>query len=196
MKLKIKNHFKKVDPVLFSALTEIEDIKEIAPKNQKKFFETLCREIICQQLSNAAGKAIHDRFLTLFPKQPISKRLIKITDKELRETGMSWRKAGYIKDLAQKLESGEVNLHNLQLLSNEEVVKELTLIKGIGDWTAEMFLISALGREDVFSFGDVYLMRTMERLYKIPKISREQAEPIVFKWAPYRTWASRILWSL
>ena len=96
MKLKIKNHFKKVDPVLFSALTEIEDIKEIVPKDQKKFFETLCREIICQQLSNAAGKAIHDRFLTLFPKQPISKRLIEITDKELRETGMSWRKAGYI----------------------------------------------------------------------------------------------------
>lgn len=196
MKPKIKNHLKKVDPILFRALSGVGDIRPMTPKEPKKFFETLCREIICQQLSNASGDAIHNRFLLLFSRQPISKRLVKITDKALRETGMSWAKARYIKDLATKLENKEVNLNNLPLLSDEEVIEELTKIKGIGQWTAKMFLGSALGREDVFSFEDVHLIRTMEHIYKIPNISREQAESIALKWSPYRTWASRVLWSL
>ncbi|MCP6726685.1 MAG: hypothetical protein KJI69_01420 [Patescibacteria group bacterium] len=196
MKSDIKNHFKKVDPILFNALNEIGDIRQMAEREPKKFFQTLCREIICQQLSNASGDAIHNRFLLLFPRQPISKRLVKITDKALRETGMSWAKARYIKDLATKLENKEVNLNNLSLLSDDKVIEELTKIKGIGQWTAKMFLVSALGREDVFSYEDIHLVRSMERVYKMPNISREQAESIALKWSPYRTWASRVLWNL
>ncbi|HEB13525.1 MAG TPA: DNA-3-methyladenine glycosylase 2 family protein [candidate division CPR3 bacterium] len=196
MKSDIKNHFKKVDPILFNALNEIGDIRQMTEREPKKFFQTLCREIICQQLSNASGDAIHNRFLLLFPRQPISKRLVKITDKALRETGMSWAKARYIKDLATKLENKEVNLNNLSLLSDDKVIEELTKIKGIGQWTAKMFLVSALGREDVFSYEDIHLVRSMERVYKMPNISREQAESIALKWSPYRTWASRVLWNL
>ena len=196
MRSEIRNHFKRVDPVLFRAMGSVGEIKPVTPKQPREFFEVICREIISQQLSNAAGGAILRRFEALFERKPTAKLLVEIEEKTLREVGMSWAKARYIKDLAQKLENKELNLSALPSLPDEKVITELTTIKGVGEWTAEMFCISALAREDVFSFKDVGLMRAMDRLYKIPKISREQAEPIVLKWSPYRTWASRVLWSL
>lgn len=107
---------------------------------------------------------------------------------------MSWAKARYIRDIAEKMERREVRLSRLHTLGDEEVIAELTKIKGVGRWTAEMFLMFSLGREDVFSFGDLGLRKAMQKLYGMPEFSRKRAESIVIRWSPYRTFASRILW--
>lgn len=196
MHQKIVNHFKKVDPVLYSIIERIDPLEEIKPRRPKEYFYSLCREIINQQLADKAAYAIFNRFLNLFPKQKvIPSFIVKLTEHDLRNTGMSWAKARYIKDLASKMHNKEVKLEKLQNMNNEKAINELVKIKGIGQWTAEMFLMFSLGKEDIFSFGDLGLRRAIEKLYKIENLTKDQAEKITFKWSPYRTYACRILWS-
>lgn len=195
LKSHIRNHFRRVDPVLYKVVKQVKFLEDITPRQPRDYFRSLCREIISQQLATAAANAIHKRFLNLFPTgRPSVKLLAFIPEKELREAGMSWAKARYMKDMAQKLSLKEVRLSLLPNLSDEEVIVELTKIKGVGRWTAEMFLIFSLGRPDVFSFGDLGLKRAMQKLYGMSSFSMEQAMPIVSSWSPYRSFASRILW--
>jgi DNA-3-methyladenine glycosylase II len=217
MKSHIKNHFRKVDPILYKIVERIGYLEDIIPCKPQGYFRSLCRHIISQQLARGAANAIHKRFLGLFPtRRPSAKLLDSISEKELRYAGMSWAKARYIKDIAQKLRDRNVRLSSLPKLSDEEVIAELTKIKGVGRWTAEMFLIFSLGRPDVFSFGDLGLRRAMQKLYparfqnphglkcgcpkkrrwiyQMSSFSIEQATPIVSSWSPYRSFASRILW--
>ena len=195
MKSHIRDHFRRVDPVLYKVIKQVKFLEDITPRQPRDYFTSLCRELISQQLATAAANAIHKRFLNLFATgRPSVKLLAFIPEKELREAGMSWVKARYIKDMAQKLSIKEVRLSMLPMLSDEEVIVELTKIKGVGRWTAEMFLIFSLGRPDVFSFGDLGLKRAMQKLYGMSSFSMEQAMPIVSSWSPYRSFASRILW--
>lgn len=195
MKSRIRNHFRKVDPILYEVVKQVSYLEDIIPRKPYDYFRSLCREIISQQLASGAASAIHKRFLNLFPtRRPSAKLLTFVSEKKLREAGMSWAKARYIKDIAQKLSTKEVRLSSLQRLSDEEVIAELIKIKGVGRWTAEMFLIFSLGRPDVFSFGDLGLKRAMQKLYKMSSFSVEQAMPVVSRWSPYRSFASRILW--
>ena len=195
MKSHIKNHFRKVDPILYKIAERIGYLKDITPRKPQDYFRSLCRQIISQQLAAASANAIHERFLGLFKtRRPSAKLLTFISEKELRIVGMSWAKVAYIKGIAQKLSAKEVRLSSLPKLSDEEVIAELTKIKGVGRWTAEMFLIFSLGRPDVFSFGDLGLRRAMQKLYHMSSFSIEQATPIVSSWSPYRSFASRILW--
>lgn len=195
MKSHIRNHFRGADPILYKVVEQVGYLEDIVPRKPQDYFRFLCREIISQQLATAAANAIHKRFLNLFPaRRPSVKLLTFISEKDLREVGMSWAKARYIKDIAQKLSIKEVRLSSLSKLADEEVIAELAKIKGVGRWTAEMFLIFSLGRPDVFSFGDLGLKRAMQKLYGMPSFSMEQAIPIVSSWSPYRSFASRILW--
>lgn len=197
MKSHIKNHFRKVDPILYKFVKQVRYLEDIVPRKPHDYFRSLCREIISQQLASGAANAIHKRFLNLFStRRPSAKLLASISEKELREVGMSWAKARYIRDMALKLSAKEIKLSSLPKLSDEEVIAELTKIKGIGRWTAEMFLIFSLGRPDVFSFGDLGLKRAMQKLYGMSSFSMEQAMPIVSSWSPYRSFASRILWKV
>jgi len=190
MKREVKKHFQKVDPILFRAAEQVGDLEDITPRKLSEYFSSLCGAIIEQQLGGGAALAILGRFKDLFPGKNVQpNHLAAIQGKELRATGMSWRKAGYIKDLAQKVAAKDVPLSRLASLSDEEVIAELTKIKGIGRWTAEMFLISSLGREDVFSFGDLGLKNAYAKLY-----GKRKMEPVVARWSPFRTWASRVLW--
>ena len=192
MKQEVRRHFKKVDPILFRTIEQVGELEDIAPQNSSEYFNSLCREIVAQQLGSGAVHAIVGRFNNLFPqKKPKPSYIVAIQEEELRKCGMSWAKARYIKDLAQKVITREVVLSKLSSLSDEEVIIELTKIKGIGPWTAEMFLMFSLGREDVFSFGDLGLKNAMKKLY-----GQKKQEPIVARWSPYRSWASRILWKL
>ncbi|MCH7552097.1 DNA-3-methyladenine glycosylase 2 family protein [Patescibacteria group bacterium] len=192
MKQEVRRHFKKVDPILFRAIEQVGELEDIAPQKSSEYFNSLCREIVAQQLGSGAVHAIVGRFNNLFPqKKPKPSYIVAIQEEELRKCGMSWAKARYIKDLAQKVITREVVLSKLSSLSDEEVIIELTKIKGIGPWTAEMFLMFSLGREDVFSFGDLGLKNAMKKLY-----GQKKQEPIVARWSPYRSWASRILWKL
>ena len=191
----IKDHFKKTDKIIYQALEKIGEIESIGLRNASDYFIALCDEIVSQQLSIKVSDVIFGRFKMLFPKGKITAEgVLKLSHEQLRGVGMSNAKAKYIRDLAEKVEQKEVHLEKLKNMSDEEVIVELTKIKGIGRWTAEMFLMFTLGREDIFSHGDLGLKNAIIRLYKIENPTKEEIEKIVIKWSPYRTYACRILW--
>jgi DNA-3-methyladenine glycosylase II len=196
MDKKIIEHFKKVDSQLHALIAKIETLEQWHRKHHLDYFIELCGNIIGQQLSGKAADTIFARFEKLFDGKKISpENVLNIPDQKLRDVGMSWSKVKYVKDLAQKISDNELKLEELDNLKDEEVIKSLTKVKGIGPWTAEMFLMFTLGREDVFSHGDLGLKNAMKKLYKLKKEpARKQIEKIVEKWKPYRSYASRILW--
>ena len=171
----------------------------IKPQKKKKgsleYFRALCRNIIGQQLAGKAADAITNRFKKLFtPRQINPKKILSLSDQTLRDVGMSWAKVKYLKDLSQKTLNKEVNFDLIGSFSDEKVIEKLTKVKGIGPWTAEMFLMFTLGREDVFSFGDLGLRRGLEKLYKIQNPTVKQIEKIVNPWSPYKSYGSITLW--
>lgn len=193
---KIKDHFKKVDPLLHSVMQQIGKLEELEIRHSRDYFRSLCGEIIGQQLSGKAADTIYARFEKLFPKKKITpKNVLELPDQKLRNAGMAWSKVRFIKDLAKKVLDKDLKLDQLDKLTDEVVMTELTKVKGIGPWTAEMFLMFTLQREDVFSHGDLGLRKAIKKIYKFKKEpTKKQIEKIVEKWRPYRTYASRILW--
>lgn len=195
MDSRIIDHFKKVDEVLFSALETIGQIDRLVEASTDEYFANLCRSIINQQISNKAGAAILLRFKTLFPQGKITPKIyLKLMEERVREVGLSRTKVIYIKDLAEKIVKREVDIYKLKDLSDQEVISELTKVKGIGVWTAEMFLMNSLAREDIFSFGDLGLRNAIKRLYGLENFNNGEVGKIVEKWSPYKTYASKILW--
>jgi len=196
MHKRIGTHFKKVDPKLFREFQKIGDIKSISPIRPQEYFRRLCREIISQQLSSKVADKFLERFILLFPRKQITpKRLLNFSDQKLRGIGISWAKVKYLKDLANKIEKKEISLHNLRDFNDQKIIEELTKVKGIGNWTAEMFLMFSLGREDVFSCGDLGLRKAIEKIYKVTNLTETKLKTISIRWSPYRTWACRILWA-
>lgn len=195
MKKNALSHFRVVDPLLYSVVQTI-TLEENKTRSPNRYFVSLCSEIIGQQLSGKVADVLFDRFEKLFPKRKVTpQRVLAISEATLRGTGMSWSKARFIRDLAQKVLNKSVPLAQLAQLSDAEVIHELTRVKGIGPWTAEMFLMFTLGREDVFSYGDLGLRKAIKKLYGFKKDPTvKQMEKIANKWKPYRTYAARILW--
>lgn len=193
MSAKARKHLQSVDAKLYSYIEKITIPK--FTKRQDSFTE-LCDTIISQQLSGKAASTIFERFKSLFPNKKITvEKLLKLDDERIRSCGTSWAKVRSLKDLAQKVKEGLVNLEKLDVMSDEEVKTHLVQIKGIGPWSAEMFLMFSLGREDIFSFGDLGLKKGLMKVYGMKKEpSVKQIEKIVSKWSPHRTYASRILW--
>ena len=158
------------------------------------YFRELTESIIGQQLSIKAADTILSRFYKLM-KGPIAPRkVLKLKDDDIRKAGISYQKISYIKDLAKKFGDGEIEFHKFEKLTDEKIIEELIAVRGIGRWTAEMFLIFGLGRPDVFSYGDLGLRRAIEKLYKIKDLKEIKAIRISEKWKPYRSVASRYLW--
>jgi len=190
----IRNHFKKVDPLLFSLIPSTNDI---SIQHSDNYFLSLCREIMTQQLAGGAARAIFGRFEKLFTNETVTaKKILLLPDQTIRDTGASWAKVTYIKDLAKWVTTKTIQLDKLHELSDKEVIQELIKVKGIGPWTAEMFLMFSLGREDVFSYGDLGLRHAMQKLYKFKKEPTiKQMEKITSKWSPYRTYGALLLWS-
>ena len=195
MDKKIVEHFKKVDPKLHAYIHRVELATHRYVEN---LFAHICDEIISQQLSGKAAASIFEKFSKLFPDGQITpENVMKIADEKIRNAGTSWAKVRSLKDLADKVLKKEIHLDILDKLSDEEVVKELTKVKGIGPWTAEMFLMFTLGREDVFSFGDLGLKKGIQKLYGMKEMpTQKEMEKIIKKWSPYKTYASRILWKI
>lgn len=193
---KIITHFKKSDPVLHSTILQFESLDFLKLEKSNDYFTSLCREIIGQQLAGAAARKIFDRFIALVPNKRITpEAILKIPEQKIRNAGLSWGKVRFIKDLAAKVKSGELDLDKLTTLENHLVATQLQKIKGIGQWTSEMFLMFALGREDVFSHGDYGLRKAIKKLYKFKKDpTKKQVEKLSLKWSPYRTYACLILW--
>lgn len=190
---KVILHLKRADPLLASYLDCIE-FPTVGKSDS--YFSDLMDAIVSQQLSEKAGATIFARFEALFPDKNITPEfLLTIPDETVRAVGPSWSKISYMKNIATAVVTGTLRIHELDGMDDEDVIAELTKIKGVGRWTAEMFLMFSLGREDVFSPGDLGLRRAIQKIYKIKKEpTPRQLEKITKKWIPYRTYACRILW--
>ncbi len=161
----------------------------------KNPYESLVEAIITQQLSGKAADSISKKFRAIYGRFPKPADVLKTSDAKLRKVGLSYMKISYIKDLSFRIESKQLRLASMKKLSDEQVIAELTLIKGIGRWTAEMFLIFSLGRQDVLPVGDLGLKKGIQRLYSMKELpEKEQMEKIAEKWRPYRSVATWYLW--
>ena len=189
----IAAHFKKYDPIIYELLLRI-DLPESTPS--QAYFDDICDSIISQQLSIKAAATIFKRFKDLFPQGKINPEYtLTIPTETLRQAGLSYAKIKYIQDLAQKVVNKKIHLDKLQHMTNEEIIEELIKVKGIGVWTAEMFLMFTLCRTDVFSCGDLGLQNAIKKAYGLEKKpTKQELLELSAKWSPYRTIASRLLW--
>ena len=164
---------------------------ELLLNESNDFFADLASSIVGQQLSAKAAATIWNRVkAALGEVNP--ENVIKTSNETLRSAGLSSQKAEYIKSLATAAQNKTLELDRLRDLENEEIIRQLTAIKGVGRWTAEMFLIFGLARPDVFSFGDGGLFSAMNKLYG--EMTKEKMTEISEKWSPYRSFACLYLW--
>ena len=191
-------HFKSVDPIIHDALLKV-DIKRWFDRTQQRtsssdYFVAICRAIVGQQLSGKAADAIYHKFEHFFGGSYTPEQILRATDQQVRDIGLSWAKVKYVKDLAEKYLEKQIAFESLDSLADSEVIEELTKVKGVGNWTAEMFLMFTLLRQDVFSHGDLGLRKGIMKLYSIQDPTADQIEKIVAAWSPYKTFGSIALW--
>ena len=164
------------------------------PRVSEPGAQTLLRTIVGQQVSVAAARSMWSKLETAFGSPPDLHLLLAASDEELRAAGMSRQKAGYIRSLAELVISGELDLHNLPS-DDEEAITLLTKIKGIGRWSAEIYLLFAEGRHDVFPAGDLAVLVELGRLMGLDgKPSEKQLREIAERWRPYRGAAAILAW--
>lgn len=159
-------------------------------------FGVLVRSIVSQQISTNAAHTIHSRLLELLGSEGMTAaNLGRYSTDELRSVGLSSQKAVYLADLQAKVNDGTVNLRQIGRLSDERVIETLTQVKGIGRWTAQMFLIFSLGRPDVFPYADLGVRTAMRDRYGLDDLpDKETAHRIAAPWRPYASVASWYCW--
>jgi DNA-3-methyladenine glycosylase II len=159
-------------------------------------FHALLRAIVSQQLSTKAAATIAARFEGLYGGPPIPAQVIATSDEQLRAVGFSAQKIGYVRDLCRRIEDGGLPLASLDAMSDDEVVEALTQVKGIGRWTAEMFLMFRLHRPDVLPVGDLGIVKAVQKAYGLRKVpTPERLTRIGEAWRPYRSIACWYLWA-
>ena len=165
-------------------------------RGSRDAYEALARAIVGQQLSTKAAASIWKKVVALFGgKTPTPEQLLAAEPQELRDAGLSWSKVAYVRDLAERVRDGELDLERFPELSDDDVIAELTEIKGVGRWTAEMFLIFHLGRPDVLSTGDLGIRRAVQTTYGFDELPGPvEMERIAEPWRPHRTLACLYLW--
>ena len=191
-------HLRSVDPVIKRLIDEGGPIDPATDRrgSRRDPYEALARAIVGQQLSTKAAGSIWERLVApfggIFP-QPVE--IIAADPESLREAGLSRAKVGFLRDLAERIEDGRLDLRRLAGLPDEDVVAELIQIKGVGPWTAEMFLIFHLGRPDVVSTGDLGIRRAVQVAYGLDDLpGPHDLERIAEPWRPHRTLACLYLW--
>jgi DNA-3-methyladenine glycosylase II len=160
-------------------------------------FKALAHAIIAQQLSSKAAATIEARFAALFPaRMPTPEAAMRLSDEQLRACGLSSQKVRYIRDLCGRVQDGSLPLHDLGALDDHAVIEALTQVKGIGRWTAEMFLMFRLHRPDVLPVGDLGIIKAVQRAYRLRKApTPERLTKIGESWRPYRSIACWYLWA-
>ncbi|MEP7217811.1 MAG: DNA-3-methyladenine glycosylase [Bacteroidota bacterium] len=161
------------------------------------YYTTLVDSIISQQISSRAAESIRRKLLDAFGGFFEPKTMLQAPDELLRGAGISPQKLGYLRSLAEHVTDGRLDLPNLPTLTDDEVAAELTAVKGIGIWTAQMFLIFSLGRLDVFPVGDLGVKRGLKIAYSLPEMPTPgQAEALAeeHRWSPYRSIVSWYMW--
>lgn len=208
------NHLRKSDPILRAVIESVGPCRmQFSPPE----FHSLAEAIVYQQLNGKAALTIFNRFAALAGEPLTPQGILKLTDEQLRGVGLSKQKSAYLKDLSEKTASGLLDFSRLREQPDEEVIAHLTQVKGIGVWTAQMFLMFSLKRENILPTGDFGIRMAMFKHYldkprpktstksraakkarksrrKIKLPSPEQMEKIAKPWEPYRSVASWYLW--
>jgi DNA-3-methyladenine glycosylase II len=169
------------------------------PKQGRSHFHALARAIVYQQLAGAAARTIHDRVVALTPgsRFPRAEEIQRLSDAELRGAGLSAAKLAAIRDLAEHTLDGRIRLRSIARRPDDEVIDELVQVRGVGRWTAQMFLMFRLGRLDVLAGGDLGLQEGLRRLDGLAeRPSPKELEARGAVWAPLRSVASWVLWRL
>jgi len=165
----------------------------------KDYYRELVDSIISQQLSVKAAAAIEKRFVALFDgNYPTPEQILKKDVEAFRAAGLSYAKGKYVRDIAQHILDGELVLDNFDELGNDEIIKELVAVKGIGEWTAHMFLMFCMGRSDILPVGDLGIKNGMRQLYQLsdaPSPEQMQAIASLNHWHPYESIASWYIWA-
>ena len=180
----------KIDPLLGVA---IENNGHLPLRPERDFFEALAGSIISQQISVKAAAKIFERFREHTELKP--ERVLELSEEQIKTIGLSGQKSRYIYDLAAHFVEDSAIFNHLGSLSDDEVIEELTRVKGIGVWTAQMFLIFTLHRPDIFAPDDRGLQLAIQNIYDLPAVpKRAELESFAEKWAPYRSTACLHLW--
>lgn len=167
--------------------------------SRKNVYLHLCSSIMRQQLSTKVAAVIYNRFLNLYKnKKPGPQQIIDTPVETLRSIGLSNAKAQYVQNVCRFFLAEKITDATLHKMSNEELIKYLSQIKGVGQWTVEMILMFTLGREDVFAVDDLGIQQSVAKLYQLDatdkKALKEKMVKLSAKWSPYRTYACRYLW--
>jgi DNA-3-methyladenine glycosylase II len=189
---KALNHLRKADPVLAAIIERIGSYRmEYGPPE----FHSLAEAILYQQLNGKAAATIFGRFAALAGDPLTPAGILKLSDEQLRSVGLSKQKSSYLRDMAERAASGQLDFSKLHELSDEEVITHLTQVKGVGVWTAQMFLMFTLKRPNVLPTGDFGIQMAIKRHYNKRKMPKPlQMEKIAKCWEPYRSVACWYLW--
>lgn len=191
----VVRHLKRADPVLCRVIEAVGPCRYEA-RSEGSHFDAIVRSIVYQQLSGKAAATIHGRVLALFGgSAPTPEELARTSDETLRAAGLSRQKLSYLKSLAAHVLDGTLPLHTLDALPDDEVLERLVQVKGIGRWTAQMFLMFRLGRLDVLPDSDLGIQKGIQLAYGLRELpTPKKVLAVGARWAPYRTVACWYLW--
>ncbi len=186
------HHLKKSDPVLRAIIERVGPCRmEFAPAE----FSSLAEAIVYQQLNGKAAVTIFNRFVALAGEPLTPEGILKLSDEQLRSVGLSKQKSAYLKDLSAKTTAGLLDFARLPELTDDEVIQHLTQVKGIGVWTAHMFLMFSLRRPNVLPTGDYGVQMAIKKHYRKRKLPKpKDMEKIAKAWEPYRSVACWYMW--
>jgi DNA-3-methyladenine glycosylase II len=186
-------HLKKADPVMRAIIDRVGAYKI---EHSEPSFGTLVRSIVNQQLSGKVAAVILGRLVAMLPDGKVTpEAILKLTPARMRKAGLSKQKTAYIRDLARKTLKGHVKFDTLADLGDHEVIEHLTQVKGIGVWTAHMFLIFALRRPDILATGDLGVRNAIRKAYQLEELPHPtQIEEMAVVWRPYSSVAMWYLW--
>lgn len=198
MQSHVLRHFKKHDPILHAAIVAFEGDLRDGPEVSHDLFASVCRTIVGQQLSGKAARAIWNKFRALFPRsKPTAKAVLKLSDEELRASGISYAKIRAVRDLSERVAARSLQLSKLRSATEDEARTTLLEVRGIGPWSCEMLLMFSLGHEDIFAPGDLGLQKGIQKIYSLPTLpDTSTIVELSEKWSPYRTYAACAIWSI
>jgi DNA-3-methyladenine glycosylase II len=187
-------HLRRVDPVIARVMESVGPYRP-GDRTDGTHFLALVRAMVYQQLSGKAAATIFNRLLDLYPgRDPGPAEILATSDERLRSVGLSRQKIGYLRDLSERVSRGELPLDHVETLADADLIAHLVQVKGIGRWTAQMFLMFKLGRVDVLPDLDLGIQNAIKRAYRKRKVGPKEVLRIGAKWSPYSSIACWYLW--
>jgi DNA-3-methyladenine glycosylase II len=193
----VRAHLSEADPVLAALLARHDVLLVEDDDTEREHYAALVRSIVGQQLSTHVARIMWERLLERYGgRPPTPEEVLNEDPEELRAAiGLSRAKVSFLRSLAEKVTSGELDLEAVARMDDEEAIAALTEVRGIGEWSAHMFLMFQLRRPDVLAWGDLAIRRGVQDAYGLPELpDRERLEKIAERWRPHRTAACRVIW--